>query len=405
MTGRITLLLEAVIFAAWALTCAAPTPQPTPAEEFRDLLLKSSSFTPDELSALERGEVVVKLMPVTDKREVAFCGVARLRGDPAALLAAFERSLTQSNNRVILGGGKLSTPPSPEDLKSLWLDKRDVDEMKRCATGDCNVKLSAPMIARLKEGVDWGTPDYGLRATRLYRQLLTDYARDYLACGDEALVEYDGRAGESSPAEEQRALLDSLPYVGDSAPEFAAYLRSFPRLELPGVENTLHWSKINFGFKPVVVVAHTATYTRVRGDAAQILVATKQLYANHYLDSSLSLTLLLGAPASGGTSDTYLFYVNRSRADMLDGLMGGVKRRVIESRVTDGLRTVLQQTKLSVETRAANRPDSELGAYDEAESPTGRLLRNIRYGSLALPLVAGLFLLWLRRREMKARGT
>ncbi|MFL6229030.1 MAG: hypothetical protein ACJ741_09635, partial [Pyrinomonadaceae bacterium] len=159
------------------------------------------------------------------------------------------------------------------------------------------------------------------------------------------------------------------------------------------------------GFKPVVVVEHTATYTRVRGDAAQILVATKQLYANHYLDSSLSLTLLFGAPASGGTSGTYLLYVNRSRVDMLDGLMGGVKRRVIESRVTDGLRTVLQQTKLNVETRAANRPDSELGAYDEAESPTGRLLRNIRYGSLALPLVAGLLLLWLRRREMKARGT
>lgn len=405
MTGRIPLLLKAVIFAAWALTCAAPTPQPTPAEEFRDLLLKSSSFTPDELSALERGEVVVKLLPVTDKREVAFCGVARLQGDPAALLAAFEGSLTQSNNRVILGGGKLSTPPSPEDLKSLWLDKRDVDEIKRCAAGDCNVKLSAPMIARLKEGVDWGAPDYGLRATRLYRQLLSDYARDYLARGDEALVEYDGRAGESSPAEEQRTLLDSLPYVGDSAPEFAAYLRSFPRLELPGVENTLHWSKINFGFKPIVVVAHTATYTRVRGDAAQILVATKQLYANHYLDSSLSLTLLFGAPASGGTSDTYLLYVNRSRVDMLDGLMGGVKRLVIESRVTDGLRTVLQQTKLSVETRAANRLDSELGAYDEAESPTGRLLRNIRYGSLALPLVAGLLLLWLRRREMKARGT
>src|SRR4051812_5626766 len=173
MTGRITLLLEAVIFAAWALTCAAPTPQPTPAEEFRDVLLRSSSFTPGELSALERGEVVVKLLPVTDKREVAFCGVARLQADPAVLLAAFEESLTRSNNRVILGGGKLSTPPSPEDLKSLWLDKRDVDEMRRCAAGDCNVKLSAPMIAQLKEGIDWGTPDYSLRATRLYRQILS----------------------------------------------------------------------------------------------------------------------------------------------------------------------------------------------------------------------------------------
>src|SRR5215218_10283891 len=285
MRGRIRTLLKVMTSAALTLTCAALCAAQTPSEQSRAAVLKSASLTADEVSAVERGETVVKLLPVTDKREVAFCGVTRLRGEPAALLAAFEGSLTRSNSRVILGGGRLSAPPSPEDLQSLWLDTRDVDEMKRCAADDCDVKLSAAMIGRLRSEVDWGAPGNGLRATRLYRQLLSDYARDYLARGDEALAGYERRAGALSPAEEQRALLDSLPYVGDSAPEFAAYLRSFPRAQLPGVENTLHWSKVKFGFKPVIVVSHTATYTRQRGGDEQILVATKQLYANHYLDS------------------------------------------------------------------------------------------------------------------------
>jgi hypothetical protein len=406
MTGRIRILLKVMTSAALTLTCAAACAAQTPAERSRDAVLKSASLTADELSAVERGEAVVKLLPLTDKREVAFCGVTRLRGEPAALLAAFEGSLTRSNNRVILGGGRLSAPPSPEDLQSLWLDTRDVDEMKRCAAGDCDLKLSAAMIERLRTDVDWGVPDNGLRATRLYRQMLSDYARDYLARGDEALIEYEGSAGDSSPAEGQRALLDSLPYVGDYAPEFAAYLRSFPRAELPGVENTLHWSKIKFGFRPVLIVSHTATYTRARGGDAQILVATKQLYANHYLDSSLSLTLLLSAPAAGGASDTYLLYVNRSRADVLDGLLAGVKRRVIESQVTEGLRAILRQTELSVETRPVNQADSDARAREDASSSDLRtpLLRVVGYVSLALSLVAGLLLLWLRRRDLKARG-
>lgn len=394
--------------AALTLTCAATCAAQTPAEQSRDAILKSAPLTADELSAIERGEAVVKLLPLTDKREVAFCGVTRLRGEPAAMLAAFEESLTRSNNKVIIGGGKFSTSPSPEDLQSLWLDRRDVDEMKRCAEDDCHMKLSAAMLERLRSEVDWSTPGYGLRATRLYRQMLADYARDYLARGDEALVEYGVRAGESSQAEEQRVLLDALPFVGDSAPEFAAYLRSFPRAEQSGVENTLHWSKIKFGFKPVIVVSHTATYTRVRDGDTQILVATKQLYANHYLDSSMSLTLLLSAPAAGGAPDTYLLYVNRSRADVFDGLLAGVKRRVIENGVTEGLRAILRQTKLTVETRPVNPTDSVARAGEDAAALSGlrspRLLKVVGYVSLSLSLVAGLLLLWLRKRDLKARG-
>jgi hypothetical protein len=332
----------------------------------------------------------------------------RLQGAPATLLTAFKEILTLSGNRAILVGGRLGTPPAPEDLRALSLENDEIEDLKRCVVGDCKVKLSAAMIARLRSGVDWVAPDYRPAADRLFRSMLSDYVRDYLARGNAALVEYNDRAGAVRLGEEQPALLGSLPYVKDSAPEFAAYLQSFPRAELPGVENTLHWSEVKLGLKPVILFTHTATYTRRYDDAPQILVATKQLYATHYFDSSLSLTLLTRAAVGEGQAATYLLYANRSRLDTLGGLFGGVRRRVIETQVLDGLRAVLQQTKLRTEAAPANPAGSDLRADTGGAGVrawTGWLFGRARYLFLALSLVASLLLLWLRRRDLKTHGT
>ena len=408
MPCHIRTLRKILIFAAlaWAGTVACPAQNSS--EEFRGVLLKQAAFTAEEFSALERGEIVVKPLPATHKREVAFCGVARLQGDPVALLAAFKESLTRSGNRVILGGGKIGTPPAPEDLQALSLGKGEIEDMKRCTVGDCKVKLSAAMVARLRSEMDWDAPGYRPAAARLFKSMLFDYVQDYLARGDAALIEYNDRAGAVRLRQEQPALLVSLPYVNDSAPEFAAYLQDFPRAELPGVENTLHWSEVKLGLKPVILFTHTMTYTRRRNDAPQILVATKQLYATHYFDSSLSLTLLTGAAGGEGSAAIYLLYANRSRLDMFGGLLGGVRRRVIETHVLDGLRDVLQQTKLRTEAATANASTSDKRAGDKgagARHWTDWLFGRARYLFLALSLVAGILLLWLRQRDLKIHGT
>lgn len=408
MTVRARTIQVIVIFAAlvWAgaWTCAAQTS----AEKFRNVLLEQAAFTAEELSALERGEVVVKTLPTTNKREVAFCGVVRLRGEPATLLAAFRESLTQSNGRI-MPGGRIGAPPAPEEFQALTLDAGDIEELKRCAAGDCDLKMPAAMIERLRGEVSWAAPDYRTSAERLFRLMLFDYARDYLGRGGGALVESDGRVAAARRDEARRASFDSLPYVEDSAPEFAAYLQGFPRVELPGVENALHWSKIKIGLKPVTLLTHTATYTRRREGAPEILVATKQLYATRYFDSSLSLTLLTGvAAADGAPSETYLLYANRSRAEALGGLFGGLKRRLVVEAALDGLRDVLQRTRLNAEPRPAGETGSDLRAGSEgigARRWTDWLSRRVSYVFLALSFVASLLWLWLRRRDLKTGGT
>jgi hypothetical protein len=399
-----TFLIAAALAWAGAVSCLAQSS----AEEFRGTLLKGAALTAEELSALERGEVVVKTLPAVDKREVAFRGVARLRGEPAALLAAFKESLTRSGIRVIRGSGTIGIPPADEDLQALSLENGEIEDMKQCAVGDCKVKMSAAMIARLRGELDWGAPGYRTAADRLFKSMLLDYVRDYLARGDAALIQYEDRARAVRQEDEQRSLLASLPYVSESAPEFAAYLRGFPQAELPGVENSFQWSEVKVGLKPVVLFTHTATYTRQSAGAPQILIVTKQLYATHYFDSSLSLTLLTGAAGGDGPADTYLFYANRSRLDTLGGLFGGVRRRVIETQVLEGLSAVLQRTKFGTEAGPAGapRPDTQaVGEEGAARRWAGRWTGMAGYLFLALSLLASVILLLLRRRDLKTRGT
>lgn len=146
-------------------------------QEFRNVLQDQANLTAEDFSALERGEMVVKLLPVKDKREVAVCGLMRLQVPLTEGLQAFQQSMTQLNRKSILEIGKFSNPPSLDDLQTLTLEDRDVEDLKQCVVGSCKLKMSAAMIERLRKEVDWNAPDHRSQATYLFRQMLLDYVR------------------------------------------------------------------------------------------------------------------------------------------------------------------------------------------------------------------------------------
>lgn len=326
----------------------------TSVQEFRNALQDQAGFTTDDFHAIERGEIVVKLLPVKDQREVAVCGLVRTQASPDLSLKAFTMSMAQESSNSIQGIGRFSTPPVLEDLEALTLTNRDIEDLKRCSIASCKLKMSAAMIERFRTEVNWAAPDYRLQATRLFRQILLDYVRDYLTRGDQALIEYNDQARPVRLDEEQRALLGDSLYINDFAPEFAEYLKGFPKLERPDVENSINWTKIKFGLKPVTILTHIATYTRRPGGVLQALVVSKQLYANHYFDSSLAVTASINIQTSGPTPESYLLYTNRSRADALDGAFSRLRRNLVEQEAVTNLKAILLQTKLNLENGSTN---------------------------------------------------
>ena len=343
--------------------------------EFQKILREKAAFDEVDFAALEHGQTVVSLLPANDKREVAVCGLVSLQVPAEVFLQSFRESMTSKSNPAILEIGRFSSTPTLDDLQSLTFENRDIDDMEDCVVGDCRLKLSATMIERFHKEIDWEAPDYRIRAAQLLRLMLLDYVRDYLARGDVALIEYSDKSRGVRLAEEQRALMSASTYINHVLPEFPQYLKGFPKSEISLVENAIVWSKIKFGLKPVIAINHIMVYKRVQETGPQVLVAAKQIYANHYFDSSLALTAFVNVP--GARPGSYLFYENRSRADGLEGAFSQIKRSIVEDKAVDGLRTILESSKASLNARGLS-PHESTSPPDEGRSSRGWKVRRVQ---------------------------
>ncbi len=346
------------------------------AAEFQELLRGRLAFEEIDIAALQQGQTIVKLLPVQDKREVAVSGLVRLQVSADVFLQSFRESMVRKSNPAILEIGSFSSRPTLDDLNGLTIENRDIEDLKRCVVGDCRLKLSATMIQRFQEEVDWEAADHRNQATQLLKVMLLDYVRGYLARGDAALMEYRDKAKTVRLAEEQSELKANSSYIYDLLTESSQSLKTRPRPVLADVENAIVWSKMKFGLKPVIAINHITIYKSDNDGAQQILIASKQIYANHYFDSSLALTAFVNIP--GESNGSYLFYENRSRADGLDGVFGGLKRGIVEGKALDSLRAILEQSKASLNARSLSQP--EFASVAEA----GRSWRRWKVGRIHL---------------------
>ena len=367
--------------------------------QFQKALSDKASFTETDFFELNQRRPVVKLLPARDKREVVVAGLVPLQAPAELFLQSFRESMTRKNNPAILEIGSFSNPPTIDDLQFLTFEERDLADLKDCVVGNCRMKLSVAMIDRLKE-VNWSAPDYRAQATQLLKRMLLDYVRDYLAQGDAALIQYNDKPTAVRLADEQRDLMAALSH--DVLTDIPQYPKGFPNPELPLVEHALVWSKIKFGFKPVITINHITIYKREQKSGPQILIASKQIYANHYFDSSMALTAFLHIPgATPGSYLSYLFYENRSRADGLGGVFSNLKRGVVENRALDSVKAILTQSQLSLEARALNRPESSAATADEGWSLGRWKVGRVQIFLLSLCFVALLVLVGLRSYNWK----
>jgi hypothetical protein len=383
MLTRIRSLLVFINFCAIVWLCTSPAWAQNSDLEFRKILREKLAFDETDFAALQQGGTVVKLLPVQDKREVAVSGLVGLQVPAEVFLQTSRETMFRKNNPAILEIGGFSSTPALDDLKGLTFESRDIEDLKKCVVGDCQLKLSAMMIERLHKEVDWEAQDYSNQATQLLKVMLVDYVRDYLARGDAALIEYNDKAKIVRLAEELSALKASSSYIHDVLDEFLQYARGLPKPKLADVENAVVWSKMKLGLKPVIIINHITIYKNQKEAGPQILIASKQIYASHYFDSSLGLTAFVNIP--GASPASYLFYENRSRADGLEGMFSKIKRGIVEDRAVDGLKAVLEQSKANLNARVSSRTESEPAAY---QGPSWR-----RWKVGGVHLLLGLFVI------------
>ena len=356
--------------------------------EFQKAVAQKAAFAETDFSALQLNQPVVRSIPTSDKSEIAVSGLVNVRAAADEFLRSYRETMTRKSNAAILEIGAFGVHPSLADLETLTLEPRDIEDLKECVVGECQIKLSAAMIERFRKEIDWNAADCAARVTNLFRQMLFEYVNDYRARGDAALIEYNDKQDQVSLAEEQRAL--------DAAPSYVNEFLNDSKAGLQLLGDTLVWSKIKFGLKPVIAINHILIYKRNSEVGPQVLISSKQIYANHYFNASLALTAFVREPEGA-----YLVYENRSRADGLEGPFGKIKRGVVEKKAVEGLRAILEQSKASLEGSAIAASTDELASY-QSYGWGQRLFGGVRPLLWLLVISAIIALLALGRRRTES---
>ena len=327
-----------------ALLTSSPEAASQQAPDLQTLLRNVAHFTPAEISSVQRGQPVARVLD-TERAEVAISGAVRIRAPRERILDRYRDVSLLTKNEMVLQVGRFSAPPRADDLKDLVFEPYDLDSLRECEPGDCAVRLPAAAMGRF-EGIDWRAPAWRTHAVSLWSQILAEYAADYRARGDRALAEYHNKAEPLRLQDQFAILYKESAFVTPFAPEILRYLQEYPRLATAGAEDILYWSKDNFGLRPVLSITHVTIHAPPAGAPARAaVVGSKQIYATHYFDAALGITLAV----DDGTGGSYMVVINRARTRSLTSRFRGFVRGIVQGRSREGLEKILRSTKESLE--------------------------------------------------------
>jgi hypothetical protein len=297
----------------------------------RTFLMAAFKMSAAEIGRLDRGDVISRTLDVKNRREVATLGIVRIRTSPSRYVERLADIATFKRTDEVLQIGTFGRVPHPGDVASLVIDESDLQRLRECRVEDCEVRLSADGIDRVRREIDWHAADASRKATLLVRQLLVDYVARYRQSGTAAAMEYADRLPRLNVGREFASLIEADTITSNYAPRLRRHLLAYPTSSAEKMTDFVYWSKELVRGRPVISITHVATAAAVDDSPVAYAIGSKQIYAMHYFDASLGLTLLV-PDRTAESPATFVVYLNRSRIDLFEGLFGGVARRIVAGR-------------------------------------------------------------------------
>jgi hypothetical protein len=338
------------------LGATAASLAPPAGPEVDSLLSQKMKFSASDLRALNAGSAVIKTLETPVREELAFVAAVYFDAPSESFVERFRDIVRFESGPGVPQIARFGSPPTLEDLKSLTLPRADVAALRACRPGDCGVKLSAEAMRRFRDEVDWSSPNAARQADEVVRETIFDLIRAYQTEGNAALGLYEDGDEALPVAEQFRALLASSAAVPIPVPELLAYLDDYPHGRLEGAEDFFYWTVVDFGLKETIRVNHVTIYPLGGSPppaGARYAIATKQLYASHYFNTTLELRFLVDDDRRAGRG-TSLISIIRSRNDGMNGLKGLFLRPIIRTRSRDAVRRYLDHVKRLVEGPASS---------------------------------------------------
>ena len=223
-----------------------------------------------------------------------------------------------------------------EDFDTLTVEPGDLDDIKSCKPGKCALKLTAAEIDALQNTIRQHAADWRPATELAFRQIVFERIKTFVAQGHDGFAEVRDVSEPRSPAQAFTGVLQRSDFLVRQLPQLVEYLRRAPT-QSPGTESFIYWSKEMFARKPVISATQVTIVRPNRDGLPEVIVASKQIFATHYMDASLGITALV----KESESRRYLTYLNRTDIDVLGGFFGGLVRSILQRRVKNEAPSIL----------------------------------------------------------------
>jgi hypothetical protein len=305
-----------------------------------DIGLKDS-----EIADIEHGKAVAKILDSPTPSEVFVFGSVFIKTQPSAYvhIATDLDNLKSLPNYLAIG--RFSSPPQLSDLSGFELDADDVNDLKECKPGNCEIQLPAENIEQFKSQIDWSATDLVGQVNNLAKKMALGALLAYQKGGNAALGTYRDKKSAAQVSEQFHALLSRSSVLPERLPAFYSYLLDYPKTSLPDSSSVFYWEKVKFGLKPTLRMNQQITARATSEHGPIDVVAIKQLYASHYFQTALDLYFCV----PGNSEGFYLVTVKGSEQAGLTGPKGGMVRKVAIDKTRSSLEKSLEAIKTQLE--------------------------------------------------------
>jgi hypothetical protein len=293
-----------------------------------------------QIQQIRQGQVVTKVMPSGDtKLGVLVLGAVYVNA-PAEKFAAVYKDVSRLRKlkvyldlQVFNVGG---APVKLADFDRVTFNRKDVDSLKDCKTGDCDLQLYD--IEGLRKQIKWDSTDRYEQANKVGRQRMFELVQRYQSGGLKAFANYEDRGKPFNRYTETKAMLDSSFYLqpGTSSDIYRDVV-DYPQSKLAGAEEFFYWENIDFGQGPTVRLSHNTIFPMGNGVAKPVAV-NKQLWASRYIRMALMIFACVPDPQGKGF---YLVEINDSRTPDFGSLKLSIVRKVATSTAEQSVKDML----------------------------------------------------------------
>jgi len=300
----------------------------------------------DQIGAIRSGKAVAKVIESRTPDEVFVFGSVYVDASPESYLKLASDVNALRKLPGYLAIQSFSDSPQLSDLEGFTLEKQDIDELKNCKMGHCEVQLPTEAMEQINQSIDWSAPDVVDRVNHLARQMAFQALRNYMNGGNMALGVYRDKNHPAAVAETFAALITRLSALPEYLPELNEYLLEYPKAQSDKVQAGFYWEEVNFGLKPTFRIVQKAVYRGTSPGDPVYALAEKQIYASHYFETALDLTVCVRDAHRPGF---YIITVKGSKQAGLTGLKGSIVRKVAVDKARSSLERVLATIKQTLE--------------------------------------------------------